>query len=202
MRRSAQDQQRLQTREAQDRQWHGPLPDIGAMPPRSIDSNRVRLEWDTRDTMSGRMWEHTMVTGPTQVTAAMLASHPTGGATPFMPGAARQDQRVWSPSDGMAGYFPTGPDPMSRPQLPPKSLFQNAWADGYDMGGGGAAREVRSAVKEDNRYRGEDVSARLAGRTFEHQWIPPTVTKQIVNAQIDAAARLRPVADDWMRPPQ
>lgn len=199
MRRAAQDQQRLQAREAQDRQWHAPLPDMGSMPPRSIDSNRVRLEWDTRDTMSGRMWEHTMVTGPTQVTAAMLASHPTGGATPFMPGAARQDQRVWSEA---TDYFPTGADPMTRPQLPPKSLGQNPWADGYDMEGGGAARELRSTVKEDNRFRGEDVSARLAGRTFEHQWIPPTVTKQIVNNQIEAAAKLRPVADDYWRKPQ
>jgi hypothetical protein len=91
---------------------------------------------------------------------------------------------------------------MQRPVLPSKSLFQNAWTEGFDMEGGGAARELRSTVREDNRHRFEDASSRLAGRTFEHQWIPPTVTKQIVNQQIDAAIRLRPVADDYWRKPQ
>ena len=113
------------------------------------------------------------------------------------PSNARQDQRTWFPQE-KGDYFPTGPD---RPTLPPKSLFQNAWMDGFDVEGGGTARELRSGVREDNRKRFEDVSARLAGRTFEHQWIPPTVTKQIVENQIDAAARLRPVSDNYWRPP-
>ena len=210
--RAAQNEARLQDRGAQDRQWASPLPDVTAMPRLSdsnrvqldsnripLDSNRMRLEWETRDTMSNRMWTHTLDAGPTQVTAAMLAAHPTGGATPMNPSNARQDQRTWFPQE-KGEYFPTNPDPMTRPALPPKSLFQNAWVDGFDVEGGGAARELRGAVREDNRKRFEDVSSRLAGRTFEHQWIPPTVTRQIVENQIDAAARLRPVSDDYWRP--
>jgi hypothetical protein len=196
--RAAQNEARLQDRGAQDRQWASPLPDVTAMP-RLSDSNRLRLEWETRDTMSNRLWTHTLDAGPTQVTAAALAAHPTGGATPFNPGNARQDQRTWTSGPE---YFPTGPDQAARPTLPPKSLFQNAWMDGYDVEGGGAAREIRGAVREDNRKRFEDVSARLAGRTFEHQWIPPTMTRQIVENQIDAAVRLRPVSDDYWRKPQ
>jgi hypothetical protein len=196
--RAAQNEARLNAREEQNRQWVSPIPDVTAMP-RLSDSNRVRLEWDTRDTMSNRLWTHTLDAGPTQVTAAMLAAHPSGGATPFNPSNSRQDQRTWT---GGSTYFPTNPDPLQRPTLPPKSLFQNAWLDGFDVEGGGVARELRGAVKEDNQHRFEDVSARLAGRTFEHQWIPPTVTKQIVNQQIDAAVRLRPVADDYWRKPQ
>jgi hypothetical protein len=199
MRKAQNEAARLQARELQDRQWVSPMPDVTAMP-RLSDSNRVRLEWETRDTMSNRLWTHTVDAGPTQVTAAALAAHPTGGAEPFIPSTARQDQRHWSPTGG-DGYFPSHVDSLTRPELPPKSLFQNAWADGFDTEGGGAARELRSAVREDNRHRFEDTSARLAGRTFEHQWIPPTVTRQIVNQQIDAAVRLRPTADDYWRPP-
>jgi hypothetical protein len=189
MRKAQNEAARLQARELQDRQWHAPLPDVTALP-RLSDSNSMRLEWDTRDTMSNRHWTQVMDAGPTQVTAAALAAHPTGGAEPFMPGSARQDQRTWYP----------GPDvPPETNRRPPQSLFQNAWTDGFDVEGGGAARELRSVVREDNRHRFEDVSARLAGRTFEHQWIPATVTKQIANQQIDAAVRLRPVSDNYWR---
>jgi hypothetical protein len=202
--RATQNEARMKARGDQDRQWVSPMPDVAAMPRLSdsnriqLDSNRIRLEWETRDTMSNRVWTHTLDAGPTQVTAAALAAHPTGGATPFNPGNSRQDQRTWAPPE----YFPSSPDALQRPTLPPKSLFQNSWTDGFDVEGGGAVREIRGSVREDNRKRFEDVSARLAGRTFEHQWIPPTMTRQIVENQIDAAARLRPVSDDYWRKPQ
>ena len=157
----------------------------------------MRVEWDTRDTINNRAWNSVQVAGPKAVTAQMLAAHPTAGAEAYMPAAARQDERSYAPhNEAVAGgYFPDGRQGQ-RPQVPPTSLFQNAWLDGFDVEGGGAAREVRSAVKEQGRSEG-DVSARIVGRTFQNQWIPPAVTQRIVNAQIDAADALRPRFDDW-----
>jgi hypothetical protein len=37
----------------------------------------------------------------------------------------------------------------------------------------------------------------LAGRTFEHQWIPPADTRTIAERKIDALELLRPGQDDY-----
>ena len=181
---------RIQEREAQSRSWTAPLPDFSA--PRYTEATKVRVEWDTRDTINNRAWNSVQVAGPKAVTAQMLAEHPTAGAEPFMPSMSRQDERPYS---SYGSYFPDGRQGQ-RPHVPPASLFQNAWLDGFDVEGGGSARELRSAVREQARSEG-DVSARIAGRTFQNQWIPPAMTQRIVNAQIDAADALRPRADDW-----
>lgn len=152
----------------------------------------MRAEWDTRDTINNRVWTSIQVAGPKAVTTQMLAAHPTAGADPSMPAAARQDNRPYGDS---GSYFPDVRG-NERPRIPPASLFQNAWLDGFDVEGGGAARELRSAVREQAPNEA-DISARIAGRTFQNQWIPPAVTQRIVNAQIDAADALRPRADDW-----
>jgi hypothetical protein len=158
----------------------------------------MRLEWETRDTANNRLWDNTITSGAKAVTAAMLAAHPTGGAETMTPSASRQDGRFWTAADtGATPYFPDARQPLERPTLPQKSLYQNPWLDGTNVDSGDVARELRNVVKEENRFRGEDTSARITQRTFEHQWIPPTVTKQIVSAQMDAAERLRTGQDDW-----
>lgn len=172
---------------AQTRQWSAPLPDFSSLPRPAV----IRAEWDTRNTMNNRIWTHTQVSGAKAVTATMLAHHPTNGAEPFAPLSARQDTRAYN--DGQ--YFPNSRKPMERPTLPPSSLFQNTWMEGYHTEDGNTARELRGAVKEE--WRGDDTSTRLAGRTFEHQWIPATATQQIVNAQISASDTLRPRSDDY-----
>jgi hypothetical protein len=193
--------QRLLDREAQTRGWAAPLPDFTVMP-RANEPIRQRVEWDTRDTMNNRLWSDMQVTGPKAVTATMLAQHPTAGANPMMPTAGRQDPRsyVTGPS-----YFPDaqpirpGEARQKRPQLPPQSLYQNAWTTDLDIDGDhrNVAREVRQVVTEENYWRNEDAGARIMERTFQHQWIPQQVTNHIVNSQLDAAERLRPTQDDY-----
>jgi acetyl/propionyl-CoA carboxylase alpha subunit len=94
-------------------------------------------------------------------------------------------------------YYPASRkhlDPTARPTLPERSLFQHPAMDGFDVEGGGAARELRSAVKEDRAFWGEDTSQRMMTRAFEHQWITPAQSQNMALTQIAAAEQLRPVA--------
>ena len=65
------------------------------------------------------------------------------------------------------------------------------------MEAGDVAKELRGAVKEDNRFLADNVADRLAGRTFEHQWIPPADTRTIAERKIEASELLRPGQDDY-----
>jgi len=185
--------QRIQGREAQTRAWTAPIP----MPPtfNIHDGTRQRLEWDTRETINNRLWSDTMTAGPKMVMSSMLAAHPSRGAETMNTVSSRKDDR---PYHGEIQYYPDAKG-LERPRLPPKSLFDNPWIAGYDIEAGDIARELRSSVKEDNRHLTEDVSARMAGRTFEHQWIPETVTHAIANRKIEASELLRPSQDDYRR---
>jgi hypothetical protein len=58
---------------------------------------------------------------------------------------------------------------------------------------------IREPIKESNRNRIEDVAARMAGRTFEHQWLPDTLTREIAERKIEASELLRPSQDDFRR---
>jgi hypothetical protein len=62
---------------------------------------------------------------------------------------------------------------------------------------GDVAKELRGVVKEDNRFLVDNVSDRIIGRTFEHQWIPPADTRTIAERKIDASELLRPAQDDY-----
>ena len=212
-------QKRLQGREAQTRAWAPALPDVTllqrtpyeggetAMLSDGLEANwlpRQRIEWETRDTLSNRMWSNLMETGPKQVTAPMLAAHPSNGAETMQPAAARTDQRPYTDRQNVS-YFPDSSQrivdgaPIQRPPLPPKNLFQNPWSAGYDIESGDVAHELRGVVKENNRHLTQDSSARIAGRTFEHQWIPEAATRQIAERKIDASELLRPSQDDYRR---
>ena len=184
---------RLQGREAQSRGWSAPVPSIQTFGAPVV---RQRLEWETRDTINNRLWADTMEAGPKAVTTAMLAEHVSQGAMTMNPSSSRHDDR---PYHHQTPYFPDATGPLERPRLPAKSLFQNPWSAGYDIENGDITRELRGAVKEDNRFLSNDVSARMAGRTFEHQWIPPTVTRAIAERKIDAAEMLRPSHDDYRK---
>ena len=185
---------RLQGREAQTRGWAAPLPQLQSF---SIhEGPRQRLEWETRDTINSRLWADTMLAGPKAVTTAMLAAHATKGADMMQPSSARKDDR---PYHLETPYFPDAVAPTERPVLPPKSLFQNPWSNGYNIEGGDVAHELKATVKESNRFLSEDSAARMAGRTFEHQWIPEAATRAIAERKIDASELLRPAQDDYRR---
>lgn len=208
MRRAAQHESRLASREEQTRSWAAPLPDFAALPPRGVgDEPRVRLEWESRDTINGRLWSDMVASGAHQVTAAMLAAHPTGGAAAVMPSSGRHDGRpygtgattVWMSRGAGAAAPTTMPGVQSRPVPPPASLFGTAWMNGADVEGGDAARELRGVVKEENSRRAEDSAGRFLSRAFDNQWMTTDVREGIVRAQLTAAERLRPEADDWRR---
>ena len=106
-----------------------------------------------------------------------------------MPNSSRTDTR---PYEREAPFFPRAIG-EARPRLPPD--LYGPWATGYDVANGDVGRELRGAVREE---RGApEIQMRLAGRTFEHQWIPEAVTKEIAERKIMASEQLRPAQDDW-----
>jgi hypothetical protein len=181
---------RLMSRHMQTQGWTSPLPDPAAVPG-ALDATRVRVEWDTRDTMSRRHYEAVQQKGPTQVTAAMLQTHPTHGAEPFVPSAGRQDARPYAAGSELP-YFPDAARPVERPRLPPRTLYAHPFLGDVDQSDHNVPREFRTAVKEENRTRGEDIAVRMAGRTFTNQWLPAIPLEQLA-----AAEKLRPASDDW-----
>jgi hypothetical protein len=218
--RAVQHTARLSEREAQSRSWAAPLPDLTVLP-RVGEGPRTRMEWETRDTMNNRLWADTVVTGAKTVTAGMLAAHPTAGAEPWMPSAARQDRRPYGESavaaatapvggggagPGAGGFWPMTPvggaggvgfthwaGVQERPAAPPRQ----AWLAGVDAEGVNAARELRHAVKEDLAGREEDSSGRMAERMFQNQWMTRTDQQRVVVSQLEAAEALRPGSDDF-----
>lgn len=187
---------RLAGREQQTRGWAAPLPPVFERTP-VVDGIRQRMEWETRDTINNRLWADTISAGPKLVTDKMLAAHPSHGAETMTPAASRTDNRPYA----VAGpaYFPSPADPSARPTLPPNSLFVNPWSAGFNVENGDVAKELRGVVKEDNRFLVDNVSNRIVGRTFEHQWIPPADTRTIAERKIDVSELLRPSQDDYRR---
>lgn len=205
-RREAELDSRLMGRNEQTRSWAAPLPDLTVMP-RVGPAPRVRVEWDTRDSLNHRLWADTMATGAKAVTSTMLLAHPTAGAETMMPAAGRQDYRhyhesgrpetgghVGAPQHPARGGLETGlPGMLERPGIPKAA----AWFDTSAMDTHNAIRDVRGVVRENNGGRGDDVAARLEQRTFQNQWMTPNTLQTIVEARLGAAAALRPQSDDW-----
>jgi len=192
-------EERLQSREAQTRGWTAPLPVLHNFSNHNFsihDGTRTRLEWETRDTINNRLWADTMSAGPKAVTTAALATHVTQGAETMQPALSRTDNR---PYHNAVEYYPDSVSPTERPVLPARSLFQNPWANGYDIESGDVTRELRGTVRESNRFLTEDASSRMAGRTFEHQWIPAAASRNIAERKIAASELLRPAQDDYRR---
>jgi hypothetical protein len=183
-------QERLDGRLAQNTGWAAPLPDFGSMP-RANEAPRLRVETDTRTTINSRFWESVQVSGPTAVSAAALAAHPTHGASEQQPSQTRFDTRQWK-SDAAPPYFPDSRGPGMRPQLPSSSVWANPHFDGWDPESTDTTRELRFVVKEENRNRGDDASLRSLQRQFEHRWGPPVSVERLA-----AADRLRPAVADW-----
>lgn len=125
---------------------------------------RQRLEWSTRSTINKRYVEMIADMGPKTVTPEDLRNHPSHGAQTMTPTASRKDERPYH-GNGVS-YFPDRKNPLERPRLPPKSLFQNPWLNSYDIESGDIARELRGSVKETNRYLTEDTGARFQARIF------------------------------------
>ena len=196
--RARQHDDRIADRALQSRGWAAPLPSPDTLS-RVGEEPRMRMEWDTRDTMNNRMWDAVVQTGSKAVTPAMLAAHPTGGANVQMPTASRKDERCWTPSETAATpYFPNGSRSQATIQTPPtSSLYKSPWFAGMDVDKGDATRELRSVIREDHRFRGEDTSSRITGRMFHTLWIPNADAAQIVAAQLEASDKLRFGADDW-----
>lgn len=197
---------RLLGRNEQTRSWAAPLPDLTVMP-RVGPAPRVRVEWDTRDSLNHRLWADNMASGAKAVTSTMLAAHPTAGAEAMMPSSGRQDYRhyhesgrpetgahIGAPQRSARGGIETGlPGMLERPGIPKAA----AWFDPAAMDTSNAIRDVRGVVRENNGGRGADVAARLEQRTFQNQWMTPDTLSTIVEARLGAAAALRPQSDDW-----
>jgi hypothetical protein len=202
-------QQRLDDRMAQNIGWVAPLPDIQAasmiagraeghgappLPPQKIEAPRQRVEWDTRSSINNRFWESVQVSGPTAVTSAMLADHPTKGAWDQRPAVTRHDDRTWT-AGADTPYFANTAGPGQRPTLPSSSVWANPHFDGWNPESTDTARELRGIVKEDRRFRGDDASLRVGARAFDHQWRPPVSVEQLA-----AAERLRPAQAESTAP--
>ena len=205
--RATQHDARRSAREDQDRSWAAPLPDFTALP-RVGEGPRIRMEWETRDTMNSRLWADLQVSGAKVVTSAMLAAHPTAGAEAWMPSAGRLDRRSYGEaatgsdavhwrSDSVGGPGGVGfahmPGAQERPVVP----AAGAWTTGVDSTGPNAARELRGVIKEDLGGRGEDAAGRMMERSFQNQWMSRTDQQRIVGAQLAAAEALRPAVDDF-----
>ena len=196
------DRRRLD-RESQTRSWAAPLPDFSTLP-RASESPRLRLEWETRDTINNRLWNDTLTAGPKAVTSESLAAHPTNGAGTMMPSAARQDMRPYGlthnqdfPSRDPPSTGPRMPGIQDRPGPPSVNLFKSPWLAGVNTESEQVAREMRGIVKESNAGRAEDTSGRLASRTFQNQWMSRQDVTDVVVSQIEAGERLRPRQDDY-----
>ena len=191
--------ERIGARANQDRGWAAPMPNFSQI--RNNESARVRVEWDTRDTVNNRLYSDMLTMGPKTVTTAMLASHPTQGAEPFMPTVSRKDENMYQ---GLS-YFPNSEIQPSasgrreRARLPPPGLAQNPYTAALDTDTE-YVRELRQSVVEDNRYNKDDTDARIMDRVFTHQLITAEMTKSIVERQLEAAETLRPKTDSWLRP--
>jgi hypothetical protein len=183
--RAHQQNDRLIGRNQQTQSWAAPLPDF-TMLPRANEANRLRVEWEPRDTANNRYWSQIQSIGPTAVTATMIREHPTAGAEPFMPSSARQDTRPWGSG---AAYFPDSKQVAQRPTLPPQSLWQNAYLDGVDVEDQNVTREVRGSVRETQRGRDAGIMTRIADRSFAHQWAPPSLPPTL--------DQMRPERDDY-----
>ena len=159
-----QHQQRLSSREEQTRAWSSPVPEI--IPRAGIHAPRMRMEWDTRDTINNRIWSDLVDSGPKQITSQMVLENPMIGVSQVMPASARTDTRSWQKGPQ---YFPD-PPAGQRPILPTSSLIDSSWGRDYDADGRQAAREAAGVVKETKRYYGEEVAGRINDRTFQQQW--------------------------------
>lgn len=174
----------------QNKGWAAPLPDFASMP-RANEAPRQRVETDTRSSINARFWESVQISGPTAVTPASLAAHPTHGAWEQKPTQTRHDTRQWT-GGAAPPYFPDARAAGERATLPASSLWANPHFDGWNPESTDTARELRYTVKEENRFRGDDASLRATQRQFEHQWGPPMSVDRLA-----AAARLRPAQDDY-----
>lgn len=183
-------QQRLDDRMGQNKGWAAPLPDFASMP-RANEAVQQRVEVDTRAAINTRFWENVQISGPTAVSAASLATHPTHGAWDQAPSQTRHDKREWT-SGAAPPYFPDAHEAGKRATLPSSSLWSNPHFDGWNPESTDTMRELRFVVKEENRFRGDDASLRATQRQFEHQWRPSVSVEQLA-----AAERLRPTQDNF-----
>jgi hypothetical protein len=227
MRRAAQQEDRLADRRMQTHGWAAPVPDVLALP-RPGEAPRVRAEWETRGTINHRLWADTMSAGAKTVTPAALAAHPTAGAEAGMPSSGRRDLREYGEAGatewfapppgarpiaqlatntpGSAAYATTGgvawAGVQQRPAVPSHSLWQSSWLSGFDVEGaaGGVVRELRGVVREaPGGFAGEDAAGRFMSRQFNNQWLSVEDRQRIASRQMDAAAAMRPVRDDFER---
>jgi hypothetical protein len=179
---------RLTGREQQTRSWAAPLPDFSRLP-RANEPIRQRVEWEARESMNVRYQTVIRDMGEKQVTSAMLQAHQNAGAYMMNPTPSREDKRTYRDRPEL---YPDGRSVLERPPLPPHSVFQNMWYRGIDMENGDVAREMYAGVKEDNRWRDENIAFRAAGRVWAHQWAPVISLEQIA-----AAEKLRAERDDY-----
>ena len=197
---------RLQSREDQSRVMSGGPIALPVFDIPTLTDHRQRLEWDTQNTLNQRLWANTVSSGSKNITPEMLSIHPTNGAYNMTPSASRGDNRIYHGfgKTSSSSYFPDSAPPFKdgmpkdRPTLPPKDIIRNPWFANLNIDDGDVTRELRGVVQENNRFLTADSSARVATRTFEHQWIPESESRAIAEQSIQASIFLRPAQDDYL----
>lgn len=143
-----------------------PMPDFSILS-RSQEL-RMRVEWDTRDTINTRLYSDMLASGAKAVTVAMLKDHPSHGARIMLPTTSRMDTNTYIDSRNL--YFPNAPGLPdatglhARAMLPAQGIDRNPFTSSLD---GGVIREVRRSVIEDNRFSKDDTGARMVQRVFQ-----------------------------------
>lgn len=184
--RSANDS-RMQARGDQTRSWAAPMPAFGQIPPQTA---RVRLEWDTRDTVNNRLFQNMLVAGAKTVTPSMLAEHPTRGAEPFMPTVSRNDINQYR----QGGFYPdstatpSASGMVERANLP-RLDSSNPFLSSLDSVGSpeSLTREIKHSVIEDNRFNIVDTDSRMLNRVFTDRLIPTEMRTSIVERNVAAS---------------
>lgn len=122
---------------------------------------------DARDVLNRRLATPDMLErGPRQITVEEAEARAELAGFHQQPTASSKDRRPYRTTTLME-YFPDAQNPLARPRLPPRSLFQNPWLNNYDIEAGDITRELRGTVRENNRHTDLDASARIRTRTTQ-----------------------------------
>ena len=122
---------------------------------------------DARDVLNRRLAAPDMLErGPRQLTVEEAEARASLVGFYQKPTASSNDRRPYRTTN-LVEYFPDATNPLARPILPPRSLFQNPWLNNYDIEAGDITRELRGVVRENNRHTDMDASARIRTRTTQ-----------------------------------
>ncbi len=160
-----------------------PVQDPTQMDVPACSALRIRREQNSRDFVNSRLWDNFHATPPTQVSSDQLKKTADPKYMDMNPVGTRKN----------TGQFRHQLDYMPDNNVPPTQNSANPYLQRLDAEGSDArniARELNSAVSEDNRERDVESAKRLADRQFADRWLPPQVAESA--ASLQAYELLRP----------